>query len=236
MLTFCTSIFRNSGNYIYYTFAYLILKQQFLCSDPNWDDPSFRSCPTSEICLARENPNSSLRYIIDTEYKYYFNNWYIEMDLTCTPLAKVSIMITAYYICFAGGSIFYTTPEKFGRKTSVMASAFLSLIAQTIMMWSNNLTVRTFCFCGMGLSQIKNSVSYVWLSECVPQPLKSQAYTFINILDAVPMAIFCAYVSYIDPDWFSINLYALGFSYLAFILAFFCPESPRWYLVNGKRE
>ena len=32
MLTFVTSILRNSGNYIYYTFAYLILEQHYLCS------------------------------------------------------------------------------------------------------------------------------------------------------------------------------------------------------------
>ena len=50
------------------------------------------------------------------------------------------------------------------------------------------------------------------------------------------MAVFCVYVSYVDKDWLSINLYALGISYLAFFMAFFCPESPRWYLVNGNRE
>ena len=56
------------------------------------------------------------------------------------------------------------------------------------------------------------------------------------MIDAIPMAVFCAYVSYVDKDWFTINVYALGISYLAFILAFFCPESPRWYLVNGRKE
>ena len=50
------------------------------------------------------------------------------------------------------------------------------------------------------------------------------------------MAVFCAYVSYVDKNWLSINIIALGVSYLAFILAFLCPESPRWYLVNGRRE
>ena len=88
----------------------------------------------------------------------------------------------------------------------------------------------------MGLSQIKNSVSYVWLAECVSMPMKPAAYTYINIIDAIPMAVFCAYVSYIDKNWLSINMYALGISYLAFFLAFLCPESPRWYLVNGKRK
>ena len=33
-----------------------------------------------------------------------------------------------------------------------------------------------------------------------------------------------------------LNIVALGVSYLAFFVAFFCPESPRWYLVTGQRK
>ena len=130
----------------------------------------------------------------------------------------------------------YTLPESIGRKNSVMLSAFLSLIAQTTIICCQNLAVRTVCFSLMGFSQIKNSVSYVWLAECVPMSERSQAYTYINIFDAIPMAVFCFYVSYIQKDWLGINLIATGLSYIAFIMAFFCPESPRWYLVNGRRE
>ena len=50
------------------------------------------------------------------------------------------------------------------------------------------------------------------------------------------MVIFCAYMCFIGKDWFTVNLYAVGASYLALFLAFFCPESPRWYLVNGRIE
>ena len=50
------------------------------------------------------------------------------------------------------------------------------------------------------------------------------------------MAVFCFYVSYVQKDWLGINLIATGLSYIAFIMAFFCPESPRWHLVNGRRE
>ena len=158
------------------------------------------------------------------------------MDLLCVSKAKISLMITVYYICFAAGGAMYTLPETIGRKRSVMLSAFLSLIAQTTILCCEKLIVRTLCFALMGLAQIKNSVSYVWLAECVPMSQRAQAYTYINIFDAIPMAVFCIYVSFIQKDWYGINLIATGLSYIAFILAFFCPESPRWYLVNGKRE
>ena len=119
------------------------------------------------------------------------------MDLVCVPKAKVSVMITVYYISFAAGGALYTLPETIGRKKSVMLSALLSLIAQTTIICWPNLAVRTFCFCLMGLSQIKNSVSYVWLAECVTMTDRSMAYTYINIIDAITMAVFCLYISFV---------------------------------------
>ena len=97
--------------------------------------------------------------------------------------------------------------------------------------------VRGLCFGVIGMcSTAKNSITYVWLSECVPKHYKSRAYTSINILDAVSIGVFCAYVSYIDQNWLTINLIVLGLAYVAVFLAFLCPESPRWLLVNGRRE
>ena len=80
MLTFVTSVFRNSGNYIYYTFAYLILEQQYLCS---WGGQDYQSCSNEDICLAQEAQQTDLLYKVDESYKYYFNNWFTELDLVC---------------------------------------------------------------------------------------------------------------------------------------------------------
>ena len=109
-------------------------------------------CPTSEICRARQDPESTLHYFVDTDYKYYFKNWYTEMDLMCVPATKVGLMITVYYLAFAAGGVFYPLPEKIGRKKSVMLSVCISLIAQTIIVLNKDLRIRTFCFALMGLS------------------------------------------------------------------------------------
>ena len=74
------------------------------------------------------------------------------MDLMCVPTAKVGLMITVYYLAFAAGGVFYTLPEKIGRKRSVMLSVCLSLIAQTIIVLNKDLRVRTTCFALMGFS------------------------------------------------------------------------------------
>ena len=105
------------------------------------------------------------------------------------------------------------------------------------MLYSKSMLVRTIGYGFLGISgTAKDTITYVWLSECVPTHLKSRAYTSINFLDATSMGVFCAYVAYVDKDWMGINLIVLALAYLALILAFICPESPRWFLVNGKRE
>ena len=47
LLTFVCSALRNSGSYIFYTFAYLILEQRFLCSHEGAD---FATCTRQQVC------------------------------------------------------------------------------------------------------------------------------------------------------------------------------------------
>jgi len=86
----------------------------------------------------------------------------------------------------------------------------------------------------MGLTQIKVGVSYVWLSECVGFSYKSSAFTLINIFDGMTMAVVCVYYMWVSADWSWLCIFFTGLSYLAMALAFVCPESPKWHLVNGR--
>ena len=76
---------RNSGNFLYYAFAYLTLEQMFECRI----DPSqpFATCSAEEvICpILKGDQASMLEYRVDTSYKYYLDNWYGlgQMDLVC---------------------------------------------------------------------------------------------------------------------------------------------------------
>ena len=58
----------------------------------------------------------------------------------------------------------------------------------------------------------------------------------INVFDCFPMPFLCLYFMFISKDWYWINFYILLLSYVAFFLTFFCPESPRWHLVNGRTK
>lgn len=155
------------------------------------------------------------------------------MDLMCMSVAKIGFMITAYYIGFALGGLCFTFPDTYGRKKSLIFGLVLATISQTVMIISHNYWVRFAMFGLSGLSQIKNSCSYVWLSECTSKPYKARAFTTINIFDALPMVLTCVYFQFISKDWMHLSLIFCVLSYLALFATYFCPESPRWLLING---
>ena len=68
-------------------------------------------------------------FIVDTSYQYYLKNWQSEMDLLCMTPATIGLMITAYYIGFAIGGLFFAFPDKYGRKKSLMIGLFLACIS-----------------------------------------------------------------------------------------------------------
>ena len=234
LLTFVNAVARNAGTYMYYPFSYLVLEQFFLCD--NNKTGIEESCTASDICLAKETDPSFSNYRVDTSYQYYMENWYTEMDLLCMTPATISFMITAYYIGFAIGGLFFAWPDKFGRKKSLMFGLFLACISQTVMIWVPGYWMRFWMFGLSGLSQIKNSVSYVWLSECTSREYKTRAFTMINVFDAFPMVFTCFYFMFISKNWIHLSVFFCVLSYLALFAAIFCPESPRWLLVNGNSE
>lgn len=183
--------------------------------------------------MREENPSYS-NYRVDSSYQYYLENWYTEMDLMCTSTASIGFMITAYYMGFTLGGMFFALPDNKGRKTSLIFGLILSCISQTVMIFVPNYWVRFAMFGLSGLSQIKNSVSYVWLSECTSKPYKSRAFTTINVFDALPMVITCLYFQYVSKNWVHLSLFFCGLSYLALVFSFICPESPRWLLIKGR--
>ena len=149
MLAFVTCVARNANNYFYYPFAYLVLEQQFLC-DKNGTGV-YTSCSSEQICAARDR-SLPLPYIVDESYEYFIKNWYTEMDLLCTAVPTIGLMLTTYFIGFALGGFAYTFPDRYGRKNCILFSLGLSCFAQTVMLSSDNFAVRTLMFFFMGLA------------------------------------------------------------------------------------
>ena len=137
---------RDAGCYMYYPFAYLVLKQQYLCIN---EENQYEHCTVDEICVAKANDVNYHNYQVDTSYQYYMKNWFTEMDLVCMTPAAIGMMVTAYFIGFAFGGLFFAFPDKYGRKKSLMIGLLLACISQTLMIASSNYWMR---FAMFGLS------------------------------------------------------------------------------------
>ena len=189
-----------------------------------------------DICAARETGEPlNFTFKVDTSYEYYLNNWYVEMDLMCTSSTKISLMYTQFFIGTIFGGLLAVIPDRIGRKKSVIGGMAVSIAAQTVMLFVPNLIVRSVCFFVMGFANLKNSQSYVWASECVPFERRSKAFTVINVVDAFPTLITGLFYLLVARDWFTIYAINVAVSFLALLLAFVCPESPRWLLYNNRQ-
>ena len=73
------------------------------------------------------------------------------MDLMCISTAKIGLMVIAYYTSFTIGGTLYKIPELIGRKKAVIISSAVGLIAQTAIVMSNSILIRTLSFALMGL-------------------------------------------------------------------------------------
>ena len=175
------------------------------------------------------------QYKIDESYEYYMNNWVGEMDLVCVPSSQVSLMLSWLFIGTIASVVLVTVPDQFGRKYSVILGMVIALLAQIVMLLVPSLLVRSICFFLIGFSGFKNSTAYVWGSECVPFKKRTAVFTVINVVDALPTVITGLFYLLIKPDWFPVYAFNIALSSSGLLLAFACPESPRWLLYSGKQ-
>ena len=152
------------------------------------------------------------------------------------PEVRIGLLISSYYIGYGIGAFAYDLPDRIGRKKSCIYGFLLCLLCETMILFNSNYYVRLVGFFGIGLSQVKNSTAYNWLSESVSMKDKSTAYTIINIVDSIPLLVICLYIMFVSTNWFHLNFWIVCVGYSALIIACFCPESPQWLLISGRRK
>ena len=83
-----------------------------------------------------------------------------------------------------------------------MIGSFITNVGYTVIMFSNDLSVRIAAFGVMGIGMMtKNAYCYSWIGDSVHKEYKITVSTIITCVDAVPMAVFCLYIAFINKDW-----------------------------------
>ena len=147
-----------------YCFSFITLQQYYLCATSR--TTNYQQCTQeqmSDICLG----DTSINYKVDQSYQYYFDNWYVEMDLFCKAPVQIAMLASVYSFGYLISGFLFWVPDRLGRKRTVILSLTIAMTAETIMVFNPSYSVRMICFFITGLFQLQNSVSYVWLYESV---------------------------------------------------------------------
>ena len=131
------------------------------------------------------------------------------------------------------GAVTAGIPDKIGRKPSMMLAMFVDLTTETVMLWVPNYYVRMGGFFVLGLTQMKSSIPYAWLTESIAPSYKSTGVTILNCFDALPQTLMCLYIVFISQNAFELLFWSLIVGYSVFIMFFFFVESPFWLLIHG---
>jgi len=114
-----------------------------------------------EICA-----DADLEYKVDTNYRYYLNNWVVEMDWVCIPSSSIAIIASVYLAGIGvGGVLFAPLPEKLGRKRTLLLTGSLHLAGQFILLYFPNYTARLLAMAVLGSMYISKSVCFNLMYE-----------------------------------------------------------------------
>ena len=117
-------------------------------------DAPFESCSAkTDICPRLETGDSQIEYRVDTSYEYYLNNWYVQMDLVCANKVQTNAMISAQYVAFGvAGFLFFSTPDRFGRKPAMLVNYAIHMLAQYLLIFVPTYNARAISLLLYGLT------------------------------------------------------------------------------------
>lgn len=116
-----------------------------------------------------------------------------------------------------------------------MISALVSIPIHIALMASTNLNFSIVLFYLFGLTRPgKMQVSFVYVSELVPEKFRRYVGTFILFFDGSSLILFGFYFLLISKNWVYFQVFTLLLSIASTAILFLIPESPK-YLMNKRR-
>jgi MFS family permease len=199
-------------------------------------DGPYVSCSTEQICLAKSQ-GIDVDYRVDNQSSAYFENWFVQMDLMCKNPFMIGLILSVYLLALGiSGMSFAWIPDYCGRKKTVLISFGFSLLFQLLAIFINNFYFRMACFACMGACCIKNGTSYAWLFEMVESRHKPIVCSIVNAFDTMTLFFVGFYVIFISRHWLPLYAFYTVIGGVSWLVLFFVPESPQWYLQSGQKD
>jgi MFS family permease len=116
------------------------------------------------------------------------------MGFECASQSKIGAMFLCYvFSAGLSGLVLFSLPDRWGRVKSMRFFGGINLLAQLLVIFVPNYYSRLIGFTLMGMTQLKGSISYVWMFESVETKDKSTVCGIMNCFDAATLGVMCIY-------------------------------------------
>lgn len=155
------------------------------------------------------------------------------MGLMCMSRTQINYMLNATFLALVcQGILFARIPDRWGNRKTMLVFGSINLFAQFMCLLNPNYHIRIFAFFIIGLTFIKASQSYTWLSGLVQQKYVPLCYGLVNTYDCMVLLVLCLYFMHVSRDYFYIYFYVGSFvgAVAHCLMVAFAPESPKFLI------
>jgi MFS family permease len=130
-----------------------------------------------------------------------------------------------------GSVIVPRSADIFGRKPFTIGCTIIHVIACTVMLFTNSLTIAYIALSAQGFTMLGRAlIGIVWLSESMELKFTTKSTGYLFFLDAFGMLFASLYFKYISKDWRYFYAVPAGMIFLAaIILCILFQDSPKFY-------
>jgi len=96
-------------------------------------------CSNEQICDQKAgnlNFGPNFFYEVNKDYKFYANNWFVQLDLLCEDPNLVASTSSSYFVGFSAGILLFTLPDQLGRKTTMTLVMLTYMLASFLTIYS----------------------------------------------------------------------------------------------------
>jgi MFS family permease len=179
----------------------------------------------------------SLEYQIDYSQDSSLDNWVQKFDMYCSPRQDFGYFGTIYFLGSIFGSVIVPRcSDIFGRKPFTLICVFLHVIACTVVLLVNNLTIAYAMMFFQGFSMIGRAlIAIVWIYESTRVEYSTKITSALFIADAFGNIYASIYFKYVSKNW--AYFYAVPTAMMlisGILLLLFFDDSPKFY--NGTHK